>query len=188
MAFTINAPKNRLLLPLFILLVIVLAPFALFFSLARIPFAKNRVAKLNEIIADDWLPRKKYVYIGFSDNLPLTKFIERDLIPKYGSYMIFDKWSAADNEWTESEPDTYRRVTAIWQDIVGDFDGDPLVILAVLTTKQTELAEDMISVYYFTKDKDDYAVLDGKEISVQDAKERILKGIERSLVSWEKHR
>lgn len=39
MAFTIYSPKNILLKPLFFLLVIILAPLALFFSLVRIPFA-----------------------------------------------------------------------------------------------------------------------------------------------------
>lgn len=184
MAFTINAPKNWLLMPFFVLLVIILAPFALFFSLVRIPFAKKRVTRLNEIIASDWLPNKKYVYIGFNDDLPITEFLERDVIPKYGSHMIFDKWSTANNEWVASEPDTYHRVTAIWQDIASDFDGDPLVVVAVLTPKQTKLTESAISVYYFNDDKSDHAVLDGKKIPIEDVKKRMLDDIRSGINSW----
>lgn len=176
-------------MPFFILLVIVLAPFALLFSLVfslvRIPFAKSRVAKLNEIIAEDWLPRKKYIYIGFNDDLPLTEFIEHGIIPKYGSHIIFDRWSAANNEWTNNEPDTYHRVTAIWQDIASDFDGDPQVIVAILTPEKTEVAEDTLKVYYFDHSKADHALVAGEEVPIKNTEKQILGDINAGLVSWE---
>ena len=99
MAITITNPKNWLLKPLFWLLVIVLAPFALFFSLMRIPFANRRKRKLEEILEQDWKPRKKYIYIGFNSSHPCADFIKSKILPKYGQYIIWDRWDEDKYEW-----------------------------------------------------------------------------------------
>lgn len=172
-------------MPFFVLLVIVLAPFALFFSLVRVPFAKRRIAKLNEIITSDWLPRKKYIYLNYDDDFPLVEFVERSLILKYGNHLIFDKWSAIDSEWIKNEPDTYHRVTAIQQDIAGDFDGDSHLLVAVLTPEKARLTEDMANVLYFNQSIDGYVDLRGEDIAVEEAKKRISSEIEAGLHQWE---
>lgn len=83
MAININAPKNRLLKPLFTLLVVIAAPFALFFSLLRLPFAKRRVNKLPEILLNDWRPREKYIYIGPSSDFALSDYVKRTIITQH---------------------------------------------------------------------------------------------------------
>ena len=131
MAFTITVPKNLFLKLLFMLLVMVLAPLALFFSLVRLPFAKHRINKLSEILRNDWMPREKYIYIGSSsDNTQISDFLKDDIFGKYGKYIIWDAWDDSQNVWTSSEPDDTHRVTTFWQDIGGDFDGDAMVIIA----------------------------------------------------------
>ena len=130
MAITITNPKNWLLKPLFWLLVIVAIPFALLFSLARIPFAKRSKRKLEEILEQDWLPREKYVYIGFNSNYSFTDFIQDEILPKYGQHIVWDMWDDEKNEWSASEPDTIKRVATFWQYIGGDFDGDLRLVIA----------------------------------------------------------
>lgn len=171
-------------MPFFIVLVIVTIPFALFFSLARLPFAKRRTVRLKEIIAEDWLPRKKYIYIGYNDDLPITQHIEQEILPKHEEHIIYDKWSSKDDEWTKSESDTHRRVTTIWQDIASDFDGDPICIVAVLTPKQNQITKEIIDVYYFNQTKDGSVLLDGKELSVEDVEKKISNDIKTGLAIW----
>jgi hypothetical protein len=186
MALNIQAPKNRLLLPFFILLVILLAPFALLFSLVRLPFAKDRVAALNKVIAEDWIPRSKFIYLNYDEGFPLAKFVERELIPKYGSYIIFDRWSDDDSEWTESEPGTHDRVVSIQQDIAGDFDGEPHLLVAILTPQDSELTKTMKNILYFTEGKGGHVVLGGKDITREVASKQVLHKIRSSLDEWEK--
>jgi 6-pyruvoyl-tetrahydropterin synthase len=171
-------------MPFFILLVIILMPFALFFSLARWPFAKRRIVRLKEIITEDWLPRKKYIYIGYNDDLPITKHIEQEILPKYKDHVIYDKWSSKDNKWEKSEPDTHNRVTTIWQDIASDFDGEAICILAVLTPKQNQITKETLDVYYFNYTKDGLVFLEGRELSLGDAEKKIDNDIKAGVASW----
>ena len=39
-------------------------------------------------------------------------------------------WDEDKNEWSESEPDTDKRVATFWQDIGEDFDGDLKLVIA----------------------------------------------------------
>ena len=149
MAITITNPKNWLLKPLFLLLVIILAPLALFFSLVRIPFANRRKRKLEEILEQDWQPRKKYIYIGFNGNYPCADFIKSKILPKYGQYIIWDRWDEDKYEWSESEPDTDKRVTTFWQDIGEDFDGDLKLVIAYYTPDNFTISPDNNNFYTF---------------------------------------
>ena len=149
MAITITNPRNWLLKPLFWLLVIILAPLALFFSLVRIPFAKRRKHKLEEILEQDWQPRKKYIYIGFNSSYPCADFIKSKILPKYGQYIIWDMWDEDKNEWSESEPDTDKRVTTFWQDIGEDFDGDLKLVIAYYTPDNFTISPDNNNFYTF---------------------------------------
>jgi hypothetical protein len=185
MAFTISFPKKPILVPFFILLAIVLAPFALFFSLIRLPFSKRRIVKLNELIPADWIPRKKYIYLNYDDDFALAKFAEEELIPKYGNHIIFDKWSPDESKWSENEPDTYRRVTTILQDIAGDFDGDYHLLIAVLSPENRSLSETSDNIMYLLESKEGYVHLNGKDIRLEDAEKQIIDKIESSLGQWQ---
>jgi hypothetical protein len=186
-AFTIHAPKSRLLIPLFVFLVIVLAPFALLFSLVRIPFAKRRVAALNKIIASDWITRKKYIYINYDKSFPLAEFVERQLFPKFGNHIIFDKWSDASGEWTENEPDMYHRVTTILQDIAGDFDGESHLLIGIITPESPQLGQDMANITLFYESSEGHVNLDGQNISLEKAKKQIIAEINSGLQKWSDH-
>lgn len=174
-------------MPFFILLIpliILLIPIVLIAGAVDKPFAKRRKANLKETIAKDWIPRQKYVYIGYNDDLAITQYLEQSIFPRYKEHIIYDKWSSKDNEWSESEPDTYRRVTSIWQDVIGDFDGDPICIVAVLTPDKTELTESMMDVYWFDHTKDGMVLLEGKEMPLKDAEKKIDNDITFGLASW----
>lgn len=142
MAITITNPKNWLLKPLFWLLVIVAIPLALVFSLVQIPFSRRRKRKLEEILWQDWLPREKYVYIGFNSGYPFADFIKDEILPKYDRYIVWDMWNDEKNEWSESEPDTSKRVTTFWQDIAGDFDGDLRLVIAHYSPNEFAVSHD----------------------------------------------
>lgn len=187
MAITINYPKNPPLKPLFILLVIVLAPFALFFSLVRIPFAKRRVVKLNEIIADDWIPRHKYVYISWSEDFELADFAQHT-VARFKPNVIFDKWSSTEGEWEANEPDTYNRVTAFLQDICNEFDGKPNLLVATVDPKHATFStEGTNEILFYFPSKDGYVSLWGDDVPFDEAKKQITEKIQACLKSWEKH-
>lgn len=171
-------------MPLFILLVIVVIPFALFFSLIRLPFAKRRINKLPEILLNDWQPRKKYIYIGLSSDFALSDYVKKNIITQYKKHIVWDEWDAKNNEWKESEPDVSNRVTTFWQDIGGDFDGDPLVIIAIYTTNDTQISESH-NFYQFWKQNDsDLVMYDGNEVSIEEAQSEIKNIVDDSLKRW----
>lgn len=181
MAININAPKNILLMPLFILLVIVAIPFALFFSLIRLPFAKRRINKLPEILLNDWQSRGKYIYIGLNSDFALSDYVKKNIITQYKKHIVWDEWDAEHNEWNQSEPDTSHRVTTFWQDIGGDFDGDPMVIIATYSPNDTVISESH-NFYQFWKQNDsDLVMYDGSEVSIEEAQSKIKKIVDDSL-------
>lgn len=171
-------------MPFFIVLVILTAPFALIFSLLRLPFARRRTENLKHVITKDWIVRKKYVYIGYHADSPIAQYIEREILPKYKAHIIYDKWSDKGNEWKKSEPDTYRRVTTIWQDIAGDFDGDPICIVGVIAPGWNQITEENLDVYYFNYPEYESANLKGKELSLDDIKKKIDADIKAGLNNW----
>lgn len=180
---TVRVPKNLLLIPFFIVLVIIAMPFALFFSLIRLPFAKRRINKLPGILKNDWLPRKKYIYIGLNSGFALSDFIKDKIIRRYGNHIIWDEWDAEQNEWNESEPDSTRRVTTFWQDIGGDFDGDPMIIIAAYRPDDfTVTAEN--NFYQFWLHEDNIVHFNGEKLKLKGAEKKIELIVEEALDSW----
>lgn len=180
---SINKLKHILLLPLFIVLVIILAPLALFFSLIRLPFAKRRINKLPNIFRDDWMPRKKFVYIGYTDGTALSRFIKDKIIGKYGENIVWDEWDGEQNEWKESEPNNSHRVTTFWQDIGGDFDGDPMIIIATYIPDDFSISAEN-NFYQFLLHEDDTVYYNGEKLKVNEAEKKIEEIIVRALDVW----
>ncbi len=184
MAININAPKNILLMPLFVLLAIIVIPFALFFSLIRLPFAKSRTNKLPEILLNDWQPRKKYIYIGLSSDFVLSDYVKKDIIARYEDHIIWDEWDAQLDEWKQSEPDNSGRITTLWQDIGGDFDGDPMIIIATYSPNDTVISDSHNFYQFWKQDDSDLVMYDGDEISAEEAQSKIKQIIDDSLKLW----
>jgi hypothetical protein len=183
MAFTVNYPKNNLLLKLlFILLAIIVIPFALFFSLIRIPFANRRIAKLSERLRDDWLPRKKYIYIGFNSGFALSDFIKEKIISQYGESIVWDEWDDERGEWNESEPDSWGRVTTFWQDIGEEFDGIPMIIIATYKPDDFRVSKHS-NFYQFWLDQAGVTYR-GEEIKSEEAEKKIGVIINSALDTW----
>ena len=183
MALNINAPKNMLLMPFFVVLVIIAIPFALFFSRIRLPFAKRRIDKLPEILKNDWLPRKKYIYIGMNRGFALSDFVKDKIIRSYGNNIIWDEWDTEHNEWRESEPDNSRRVTTFWQDIGRDFDGDPMIIIATYKPDNFAITAEN-NFYQFWLYEDNIVNHNGEKLKVHEAEKKIEDIVEKSLNSW----
>ncbi len=183
MAININAPKNILLMPFFVLLVIVAIPFALFFSLMRLPFANSRIKKLPEMLKNDWLPRKKYIYIGLNSDFALSDFVRSRIISNHGKHIVWDEWDAKQNEWRQSEPDTSRRVTTFWQDIGGDFDGDPMIIIATYKPDDFVISIDK-NFYQFWLYEDDRVNYKGEKLNIKEAEKKIETIVKNALDSW----
>jgi hypothetical protein len=186
MAININAPKNILLMPFFIVLVIIAIPFALFFSLVRLPFAKQRINKLPEILKDDWRPRKKYVYIGINTGFALSDFVKDKIIREYGKHTVWDEWDSKQNEWRKSEPDGSRRITTFWQDIGGDFDGDPMIIIATYRPDDFKISSDHNFHQFWLQDDDNSALYNGKRLTTKEAEKKIQDIVSQTLASWKK--
>lgn len=186
MAININAPKNILLMPLFALLVIVVIPFALFFSLIRLPFAKRRINKLPEILSNDWQPREKYIYVGLNRGVALSDYVKENLITRYGKHIVWDEWDAEHNEWHQSEPDDSNRVTTFWQDIGGDFDGEPKVIIATYSPNDTTITDSHNFYQFWQQDGEDLVMHETNGISFIEAQSKIQTIIEDALAEWKK--
>lgn len=184
MAITIDAPKNILLMPLFVLLVIIAIPFALFFSLISLPFAKRRINKLPEILLNDWQPRGKYVYVGLSSDFTLSDYVKKQVIARYKKHIIWDEWDDEHGEWRQSEPDDSNRVTTFWQDIGGDFDGVPMIIVATYNPNDHVISESHNFHQFWPQDSDDFILYDGKTISAEEARSKIQKTIDDCLKGW----
>lgn len=168
-------------MPFFVLLVIIAIPF----SLIRSPFAKKRIDKLPVILKDDWLPRKKYVYIGLNSGFALSDFVKDRIIRSYGSHIIWDEWDAEHNEWRQSEPDSSHRVTTLWQDIGGDFDGDSMIIIATYKPDNFTVTADN-NFYQFWLFEDDIVRYNGEKLKVQEAEKKIEAIVEKALNNWTK--
>jgi len=183
MALHINAPKNIFLMPFFVVLVIIVVPFALFFSLARLPFAKRRIEKLPEILKNDWLPRKKYIYIGLNGGFALSDFVKDKILPSYGNHIIWDEWDEKQNEWRRSEPDDSRRVITFWQDIGGDFDGDPMIIIATYKPDDFTITAEH-NFYQFWLYEDDVVRYQGEDFKIEEAEKKIEDIVGKAVHSW----
>ncbi len=184
MALIINAPKNKLLMPFFVVLVIIAAPFALFFSLIRLPFAKRRKDKLPEMLKNDWLPRKKYIYIGLTSGFAMSDFVKGKIISEYSENIVWDEWDGEQNEWRSSEPDDSRRVTTFWQDIGGDFDGDPMIIIATYSPEDFTISSDKNLHQFWLGDNNNFVSYEGEKLTVKDAEKKIKVIIEHALAAW----
>lgn len=185
MAFIITAPRNLFLRLLFIVLVIILAPFALFFSLVRLPFARRRINRLPEILRDDWVPRKKYIYIGFStDNSQLSDFLKKKILGTHEKYIVWDEWDNTQNVWRSSEPDDMRRVTTFWQDIGGDFDGDPMIIIATYSPNDFAISSDHNFHQFWLQNDSHMAMYGGKELTIKETEEEIQKIVNHAIDGW----
>jgi hypothetical protein len=148
------------------------------------PFAKRRINKLPEILKNDWLPRKKYVYVGLNSNFPLTDFVREKILTSYTDHIVWDEWDESQYEWQASEPDNINRVTIFWQDIGEDFDGDPMIIVATYSPNNFEISRSN-NFHQFTLSSDNQSIsYNGKEISTTDAEKKIQEIIDQALSSF----
>jgi len=179
----INAPKNIFLMPFFIVLVIIAAPFALFFGLIRLPFAKKRIHKLSDMLKNDWMPRRKYIYIGLNSGFALSDFVKDKIISDHNEYIVWDEWDAKQNKWRESEQDNSHRVITFWQDIGGDFDGDPMIIVAIYQPDDFVITTGN-NFYQFWLHEDGTVNYNGEVLKIKDAEKKIKGIVEKTLDSW----
>lgn len=171
------------------LLLLVAIPLALLAGVLDIPFRKRREEKLAASIKDKWLPRHKYIYMTYTAETALATFIEEDILPKYGKYTIADKWSAAENTWTNGWGEKYTRVDGYLVGMLGDCDGIIDVCIAAIlpTTNYVESIPDMLHLY---SEADEVRVTFQKgnsadlKISQDDARKMIIEKIEASLEKW----
>lgn len=173
-------------MPFFIVLVLIAIPFALFFSLIRLPFANHRIKNLPEILKSDWLPRKKYIYIGLNSNFAVSDFVKEKIISEYGKYIVWDEWNAKEKEWNSSEPDSIKRITTFWQDIGGDFDGDPMIIIASYRPDDFTISSENNFHQFWLQDDNDFVHYNGKKLTTKEAEKKIQDIVSQTLACWTK--
>jgi hypothetical protein len=123
---------------------------------------------MSEMLKDDWLPRKKYVYIGLNNGFTLSDYVKDKIIRNHGDHIIWDEWDARQKEWSESEPDNSRRVTTFWQDIGGDFDGDPMIIIATYQPGNFVISKEK-NFYQFWLYEGDEVNYNGEKLKIKEA-------------------
>ncbi len=133
--------KVLLLIPLGILitaLVVVMLPIAFIAHIVDKPFRKKRQEKLKLSIIENWLPARKYIYLQIDSDFPLANYARTEIMNKFGDHIVVDEWSREQNAWTHNFPNSENRISAIVQDIIGDYDDEPgFKLLTVLPSTKT---------------------------------------------------
>ncbi len=140
---------------------------------------------MSEILENDWRPRKKYVYIGLTGNYALSDFVKEKIINDHKDYIVWDEWDEKQNEWKRSEADDIGRITIFWQDIGGDFDDDPMVIIATYSPANFEVAKSSNNFHQFMLNDDSrFVFYRGKELAIKEAEKEIQEIVNQALASW----
>ena len=176
--------KKILAAPFIAIWVIILVVFALIFKLLTLPFPNRHLDALNKHIKD-WQSRKKYIYLGFSSNFPLADFARNKLLKQYADFVIFDEWNEKADKWLTNEPDKYNRVTTIWQDVVGDYDGIPMLILFTSSPSNSELTKNGSNLHVFTEADEGHFSYGAEEPTQREAEKLIVSEIEKTLAEWQ---
>lgn len=179
-----NAPGKITAVLIGILMVVTL-PLAAFFSLLNLPFVRRDIKRLNAQIKSDWLPRKKYIYLAYSDDHDLVHFAE-ELILRYGEHTIYDMWSPDKNEWLESEPDTYRRAVTMLQNIAGDYDAESFLLVGVITPDTPFFVANSTNTRFLIKYEDAEVRVNDEHERSKDAKRELRELVATTISQWQK--
>lgn len=97
---------------------------------------------------------------------------------------MWDEWNETHEEWNESEPDDSQRVTTFWQDVGGDFDGDPMIIIGTYTPDDFTINPDN-NFHQFWLDNDGHPITyRGEELTLEESKIKIQQIIDSTLSEW----
>ncbi len=179
-----NAP-GKITAVLVAVLMVVALPLAAFFSLLNLPFVKRNIKRLNARIQSDWVPRRKYVYLAYSDDHDLTHFAE-ELIAQYAEHIIYDVWSSNKHEWSGSEPDTYRRAMTLLQNIAGDYDAESFLLVGVVTPDTPFFEANSTNVRFLVKYEDAEVRVNGEHERQKDAKRELSELVATNVSQWQK--
>lgn len=189
-----NTTKTIIFMPFIIIsgiivfiIIVIFSPIILFFNIIGAPFSKKRINNLKKELVEEWLPKDKYLYIGYTDDFALTDYIRNDIINKYQENIVWDNWSTSNQKWTNSEPDNIKRVKTFWQDICSEYDGASILIIATYGIDKGLVSITDNSFYnHFNKDGTLCVTYRGNEISVLEAKTEIKRIVKESLYYWSK--
>lgn len=161
---------------------VILVPVIIVTEIIDAPFKKKRMAALNELIARDWAPRKKYIYIHYYDDFSLAGFVEDELLVRYKDHIIWDKWSSAQSEATHSE-ENHKEFSCIDTDIIGNYDGDSMLAIVMIRPDRLISASEEVLDFYESDEKG-HLMRHGVSMSQETAKEVIILEIEKCLAAW----
>lgn len=115
--------------------------------------------------------------------------MKKNILTDYGEHIVWDEWDTVRNIWKRSEPDTFHRVTAFWQDIGGDFDGDPMIILATYSPNDVIISRNH-NFHQFWPYEDDNSLVayKGDDIVVEEAGRKIQRIIQNTIAMWDEHK
>lgn len=163
---------------------VIAAPLAAFFSLLNLPFAKRNITRLNARIQSDWVPRRKYVYLAYSDDHDLAYFAE-ELIARYGEHIMYDVWSPSKHEWSGSEPDTYRRAMTLLENVAGDYDAESFLLVGVITPDTPFFVANSTNVRFLIKYEDAEVRVNDEHERQKDAKTELIHLITTTISQWQ---
>ncbi len=189
MASNTIEPKNILPNILFLLyfavviipIIIILSPFIILSNIISIPFTKRLINKLPATLENNWLPRKKYIYIGMNGKSALSDFVKNKIIRDYGEYIVWDEWDEEKNEMTRSEPDDSRRIETFWN-CIGQCDS-PRIIIASYQPDDFIISANRNFYQFWLKNNGEIYHC-GKIIITKDAEYKIESIIEKTLEAW----
>lgn len=101
-----------------ILLVILLVPIiipllliSIVGSIIDIPFAKKRKRQIEELPEKLFLPNKRYAYIQYATDGPLSGWIKKEVVDKYGDKLVVDCWNQEEFNWQKPSWDKIDKKT-----------------------------------------------------------------------------
>ncbi len=98
---TLRTVGKILLVILLLPIIIPLLVISIIGSIIDVPFAKKRKRQIEELPEKLFLPNKRYAYIQYATDSPLSSWIEKEVIDKYGSKLVVDRWNQEEFNWQE---------------------------------------------------------------------------------------
>jgi len=165
--------------------------------------------KIKEVVKKDWLPNKKYIYVGYDSNHPLCKFLKDELIGKYKNYIVWDERSYSSAEHKKYVYSVYKRreitksnrLSAFgkgygidnYTDNEGVYGPSNCVIGAYNNDLDFTKGENLFALQFFSGEVNPLSVPlegrglylnPGKKITETEAKKKIEKIVEDAIKQW----
>ena len=153
---TLKTVGKILLVILLLPIIIPLLLISIVGSIIDIPFARKRKAQIAELPSKLFLPNKRFAYVQYATDSPLSSWIEKEVVDKYRNKLVVDRWNQEEFNWQKQSWDKIDKKTS--RLLVGELspDCDGLAFFfAVGINPETKLFDTDNELYLFGPPSDE---------------------------------